>query len=55
MRSSVVAIKEGSQPGVGKMSVEVDVSVYRQAHDGGEVLLVTGTGIFKRLGALRAM
>ena len=37
------------------MSVEVDLSVLQVRPEGGEKLLVSATGIFKRLGAIRAM
>jgi acyl-coenzyme A thioesterase PaaI-like protein len=59
VRSQVVSVKESNQPGMGKVTVEVDVSVFLPAGPGPgqqqERLLVTGTGIFKKLGALRAM
>ncbi|KAI8466051.1 MAG: HotDog domain-containing protein [Monoraphidium minutum] len=57
VRSSVVEVKEGSQPGVAKSSVEVDVSILEAAPEGGGAgrLLVSATGIFKKLGALRAL
>eukprot|EP00877_Chromochloris_zofingiensis_P002939 jgi/Chrzof1/12646/Cz07g02070.t1 len=55
VRSNVVAIKDGTHPGLGKCSVEVDIGIYQTQLDGSEKLLVTGTGIYKRLGALRAL
>lgn len=55
VRSQVVEVKENTHPGLGKATVEVDVSVYQLGQEGDEKLLATGTGIFKRLGALRAM
>lgn len=57
VRSNVVEIKEGSQPGVCKSSVEVDVSILQAGPEGGgaERLLVSATGIYKKLGALRAL
>ncbi|GBF99895.1 hypothetical protein Rsub_12691 [Raphidocelis subcapitata] len=58
VRSTVVEVKEGGQPGVGKASVEVDVSILQAAPEGGggaEKLLATATAIFKKLGAARAL
>ncbi|GBF98970.1 hypothetical protein Rsub_11556 [Raphidocelis subcapitata] len=57
VRSNVVEIREGSQPGVGKASVEVDITVSQAAppEGGAEKLLASATGIFKKLGALRAL
>ena len=55
LRSKVVAIKESTSPAI-KCSVEVDVSVFELPEDGSpEKLLVHGTVLCKRLGALRAM
>ncbi|KAF8072597.1 hypothetical protein HT031_000257 [Scenedesmus sp. PABB004] len=54
VRSHVVAVREG-QTGLGKAAVEVDVALLLPQPGGGEKLLVQGTGIFKRLGALRAL
>lgn len=53
--SQVMSVKESAAPGMGKASVEVDVSLYLQQEDGSRKLLVSGTGVFKRLGALRAV
>jgi acyl dehydratase len=57
VRSTVVDVKEGSAPGVGKASVEVVVSVLLPPgpEGGPEKVLATATGIFKKLGALRAL
>uniref|UniRef100_A0A383VQN5 Thioesterase domain-containing protein n=1 Tax=Tetradesmus obliquus TaxID=3088 RepID=A0A383VQN5_TETOB len=55
VRSHVVAVRENQNPGLGKAAVEVDVAVLLPQADGSEKLLVQGTGIFKRLGALRAL
>ncbi|GFH15899.1 uncharacterized protein HaLaN_12222, partial [Haematococcus lacustris] len=56
VRSKVLAIKESNQPGMGKASVEVEVSLYEpMLPDTPMKLLVQATGVFKRLGALRAM
>ncbi len=55
MRSHIISIQDNAHPGLGKSTVEVDVSIYQQLPGGQEKLLVHGTGIFKRLGALRAM
>jgi hypothetical protein len=55
VRSHVVAVRENTNPGLGKAAVEVDVAVLLPLPGGGEKLLVQGTGIFKRLGALRAL
>lgn len=55
VRSHVVAVRENQNPGLGKAAVEVDVAILLPQADGSEKLLVQGTGIFKRLGALRAL
>lgn len=55
IRSNVMSVKESTHPGLGKATVEVDLSLYQVLPDGTEHLLVCGTGMFKRLGALRAM
>ena len=56
VRSSVVKVSDQEQPGQGpRVSVEVDLSVLQVRPEGGEKLLVSATGIFKRLGAIRAM
>lgn len=55
IRSKVISISEGSQPGKDKTSVEVDVLVVGQNELGQETVLCHGTGIHKRLGALRAL
>lgn len=55
VRSHVVAVRENQNPGLGKAAVEVDVALLLPQADGAEKLLVQGTGIFKRLGALRAL
>eukprot|EP00878_Enallax_costatus_P027277 GHUV01029345.1.p1 GENE.GHUV01029345.1~~GHUV01029345.1.p1 ORF type:complete len:130 (-),score=29.31 GHUV01029345.1:2124-2513(-) len=55
VRSQVVAVRENQNPGLGKAAVEVDVAILLPQMDGSEKLLVQGTGIFKRLGALRAL
>jgi len=58
VRSSVVRIKESSAPGSGKASVQVDLTLHADGGGtggGGERLLATASGIFKKLGALRAL
>jgi hypothetical protein len=55
VRSNIISVKDNAHPGLGKSTVEVDVSIFQLLPGGQEKLLVTGTGIFKRLGALRAM
>ena len=51
----VTNVKSGSSIGVGKTTVEVDLALYEQEPNGHERLLVTASGIFKRMGALRAL
>lgn len=53
VRSQIVSIQEGTDIGQ-KATVQVDLSLY-QSVGGHEKLLVTGTGIFKKVGALRAL
>lgn len=55
VRSSVVRIKESTSPGSGKASVQVDLTLHAAADGGPERLLATASGIFKKLGALRAL
>jgi hypothetical protein len=55
VRSNIISVKDNAHPGLGKSTVEVDVHIFQLGADGQEKLLATGTGIFKRLGALRAM
>eukprot|EP00879_Flechtneria_rotunda_P003509 GHRR01003739.1.p1 GENE.GHRR01003739.1~~GHRR01003739.1.p1 ORF type:complete len:255 (+),score=61.69 GHRR01003739.1:283-1047(+) len=55
VRSHVASVRENENPGLNKAAVEVDVAVLLPQPDGTEKLLVQGTGIFKRLGALRAL
>lgn len=57
VRSHVVRIKESSSPGSGKASVHVDLTLHSGGGPGGppERLLATASGIFKKLGALRAL
>lgn len=54
VRSKVIQVKESTNPGVSKASVEVDVSIYEKTPTG-DRLLVHGTGVFVRMGALRAL
>lgn len=53
VRSQIVRIKESSEIGT-KSSVQVDMSLYHNM-GGHEKLVATCTGIFKKLGALRAL
>lgn len=53
IRSQIVRIKESDQPG-GKATVQVDMNMY-QSLGGHEKLLCSATGLFKKLGALRAL
>eukprot|EP00955_Chlamydomonas_euryale_P076053 362536-Chlamydomonas_euryale.AAC.3 len=53
-RAHVISISE-SLTGVNKATVEVDVSVYERQTYGPEKLLVQGTVMCKKLGALRAL
>jgi hypothetical protein len=39
----------------GRIAVEVSLGLYEKQAGGVEKALVTGTGVFKRLGALRAI
>jgi hypothetical protein len=55
VRSTVNSIQDGNQPGLGKVTVEVDIHLYERLDGGGTRVLATATGIFKRLGALRAL
>lgn len=55
VRSQVINIQDSTHPGLGKSTVEVDVTIYHPQGDGKQKVLVHGTGIFKRLGALRAL
>lgn len=54
MRSQIVKIKEAPAAG-GRASVQVDLTLHLEKVDGTETLLAAGTGIFKKLGALRAL
>jgi len=55
LRSSVAGVREAAAPG-GKAAVTVDLTLHAETPGGGpERLLATGTGIFKKLGALRAL
>lgn len=53
LRSQIVRIKESDTPG-SKATVQVDMSLYHSL-GGHEKLLASATGIFKKLGALRAL
>jgi len=54
--AQVTSVKSGSSIGVGKTTVEVDLALYEEGLNGrADRLLVTGAGIFKRMGALRAL
>lgn len=53
LRSQIVRIKESDSPG-NKATVQVDMSLYHSL-GGHEKLLASATGIFKKLGALRAL
>ena len=57
VRSSVVKIRDTADVGSGKTSVQVDLALCLAAGEGGaeEKLLASATGIFKKLGALRAL
>ena len=57
VRSSVVRVRESSSPGSGKASVHIDLTLHAGGGPGGgpERLLATASGIFKKLGALRAL
>lgn len=55
LRSKVVAVKESASPEVNRATVEVDVTVYEKLPGGQEKLLVSGTVMCKRLGALREL
>lgn len=53
LRSQIVRIKESDAPG-SKATVQVDMNLYHSL-GGHEKLLASATGIFKKLGALRAL
>ncbi|KAI7839781.1 hypothetical protein COHA_006581 [Chlorella ohadii] len=53
LRSQIVRIRESDTPG-SKATVQVDMSLYHSL-GGHEKLLASATGIFKKLGALRAL
>lgn len=53
LRSQITRVKDSGEVG-SKATVQVDTSLY-QAIGGHEKLLATSTGIFKKLGALRAL
>ncbi|EFN51182.1 hypothetical protein CHLNCDRAFT_59311 [Chlorella variabilis] len=53
LRSQIVRIKESESPG-SKATVQVDMNLYHSL-GGHEKLLASATGIFKKLGALRAL
>mmetsp|Transcript_16982 Transcript_16982/g.50903 ORF Transcript_16982/g.50903 Transcript_16982/m.50903 type:complete len:257 (-) Transcript_16982:315-1085(-) len=55
VRSKVIDVREKGNAGMGKTSVEVDVTIYEKCPDGSEKLLVSGAVVCKRLGALRAL
>ncbi|KAF5834906.1 hypothetical protein DUNSADRAFT_8177 [Dunaliella salina] len=57
VQSQVVSLKQSTRPGQGKSSVEVQVQIFLVPTEEGEApkLLVQGLGVFKRLGALRAL
>ena len=55
VRSQVVKIKESTTVGSGKATVQVDLSLHMVQDGQREKLLATGTGIFKKLGAVRAL
>ncbi|CAK0745314.1 hypothetical protein CVIRNUC_001611 [Coccomyxa viridis] len=56
VRSNVVNIKDNAeQIGGGKPAVQVNITLHQAEEDGGERLLATATGVFKKLGALRAL
>lgn len=54
LRSTIVKIKDAPAAG-GRASVQVDLTLHLEGVDGSETLLAAGTGIFKKLGALRAL
>ena len=54
LRSHIVKIKDAPAAG-GRASVQVDLTLHLEGVDGTETLLAAGTGIFKKLGALRAL
>lgn len=55
IRSQVTRISDSGRAGIGKVTVEVDMAVYLERPDGSTKVLVTASGIFKKLGALRAL
>lgn len=57
LRSRVVDVQETSGIPGSKATVHVELSLAQRTHmgDGGELTIATGTGIFKKLGALRAL
>lgn len=54
LRSNVVNITEGADVG-SKATVQVDLSLHQRMENNQEKLLARGSGIFKKLGALRAL
>lgn len=54
LRSTIVNIREGDQVG-SKATVQVDLTLHQKMDKNQEKLLATGSGIFKKLGALRAL
>ena len=55
VRSAVVKIRDTADVGSGKTSVQVDLALCLVQPAGQEKLLASATGIFKKLGALRAL
>eukprot|EP00884_Botryococcus_braunii_P017515 jgi/Botrbrau1/4447/Bobra.0348s0035.1 len=55
VRSQVVRIKESSNVTLGKAAVQVELSLHLVNPFGREKLLVSGLGVFKKMGALRAL
>jgi hypothetical protein len=55
VRSAVVKIRDTADIGSGKTSVQVDLALCLEQPAGQEKLLASATGIFKKLGALRAL
>ena len=57
VRSSVVKIRDSAEVGSGKPSVQVDLALclVQGESEADEKLLASATGIFKKMGALRAL
>lgn len=56
VRSQVAKLKGGAEvPGSGKATVQVDMTLHQLDPSGRETLLATGTGLFKKVGAMRAL